>query len=158
MKGAAMGVTHMLHCCQPIHGGLWGPDPQYIAKPPRFWKRHVGDTFVIKNRPKRSVSGVYPWTLISSLQQKRLGQMDPCPFLIPQLHMNKRLKKHLKTPYPIYEHCNITGHYTIMDSLSTVGRESQNLTRTIKEAMFKRVNDPSLNRSIGKYQLPHIWD
>ena len=39
-----------------------------------------------------------------------------------------------------------------------VGREDQNLTRAIKEALFIRVNDPSLNRNIGKYHLPHIWD
>ena len=27
-----------------------------------------------------------------------------------------------------------------------------------KEAILIRVNDPSLNRHIGKYQLPHIWN
>ena len=39
-----------------------------------------------------------------------------------------------------------------------VGREDQNLTRTIKEALYIRVNSPSLNKNIGKYHLPHIWD
>ena len=39
-----------------------------------------------------------------------------------------------------------------------MGREDQNLTRDIKEALFIRVNDPSPNRNIGKYHLPHIWD
>ena len=29
---------------------------------------------------------------------------------------------------------------------------------TLQEAILIRVNDPSLNRNIGKYQLPHIWD
>ena len=28
----------------------------------------------------------------------------------------------------------------------------------IKVSMFIRVNNPSLNRNIGKYHLPHIWD
>ena len=28
----------------------------------------------------------------------------------------------------------------------------------MKEAILIRVNDPSLNRNIDKYQLPHIWD
>ena len=37
-------------------------------------------------------------------------------------------------------------------------KEDQNLTRAIKETLFIRVNDPSLNRNIGKYHLPHIWD
>ena len=32
------------------------------------------------------------------------------------------------------------------------------LTRTIKEVIFIKVNEPSLNRSIGKYQLPLIQD
>ena len=39
-----------------------------------------------------------------------------------------------------------------------VGREDQTLMRTIKEALYIRVNNPSLNRNIGKYHLPHIWD
>ena len=39
-----------------------------------------------------------------------------------------------------------------------MGREDQNLLRTIKEALYVRVNNPSLNKNIGKYHLPHIWD
>ena len=38
------------------------------------------------------------------------------------------------------------------------GREEQNLMRAIEEALYIRVNNPSLNRNIGKYHLPHIWD
>ena len=41
--------------------------------------------------------------------------------------------------------------------LVIVGRECWDITRTIMEAMFIRVNDPS-HRNLGKYQLPHIWD
>ena len=39
-----------------------------------------------------------------------------------------------------------------------VGREEQNLTMQIKEAVYIAVNSPSLNKNIGKYPLPHIWD
>ena len=39
-----------------------------------------------------------------------------------------------------------------------MGREDQNLLMLIKEAIYIRVNNPSLNRNIGKYHLPHIWD
>ena len=60
----------------------------------------------------------------------------------------ERFKEHQKAPSPIYDHCNFT----------IVGREDQNLIRAIKEALFIRVNDSSLNRNIGKYHLPHIWD
>ena len=42
--------------------------------------------------------------------------------------------------------------------MSIVGREDHNLTRAIKEALFIRVNHPSLNRNMGKYHLPRIWD
>ena len=61
-------------------------------------------------------------------------------------------------PSPIYDHYKTTGHEVSLDNFSIVGRDDQSLTRTIREAMLIRVNDPSLNRNIGKYQLPHIWD
>ena len=70
----------------------------------------------------------------------------------------ERYKEHLKAPSPIYDHHNITGHETSMENFSIVGREDQNLIRAIKEAIYIRVNNPSLNRNIGKYHLPHIWD
>ena len=70
----------------------------------------------------------------------------------------ERFKEHKKPPSPIYDHCNISGHKVNIDNFTIVGREDQNLTRAIKEALFIRVNDPSLNRNIGKCHLPHIWD
>ena len=69
-----------------------------------------------------------------------------------------RLKEHLKAPSPIYDHSNTTGHTTTINNFSIVGREEQNLSRLIKESMFIRVNNPSLNKNIGKYHLPHVWD
>ena len=70
----------------------------------------------------------------------------------------ERFTEHLKAPSPIHDHSNTTGHSTTLDNFSIVGREEQNLSRLIKESMFTRVNNPSLNRNIGKYHLPHIWD
>ena len=67
-------------------------------------------------------------------------------------------REHMKSPSPIHDHCNTTGHKVSLDNFSIVGREDQSMARTIKEAMLIRVNDPSLIRNIGKYQLPHIWD
>ena len=49
-----------------------------------------------------------------------------------------------------------SGHSITLNNFSIVGREEQNLSRLIKESMFIRVNNPSLNKSIGKYHLPHI--
>ena len=70
----------------------------------------------------------------------------------------ERFKEHLKAPSPIHDHSNTTGHTTNINNFSIVGREEQNLSRLIKESMFIRVNNPSLNKNIGKYQLPHVWD
>ena len=70
----------------------------------------------------------------------------------------ERFKEHLKTPSPIFPHQNISGHITSMDNFKILGREENNMARTIQEAMFIRVNNPTLNKNIGKYNLPHIWD
>ena len=67
-------------------------------------------------------------------------------------------KEHQKAPSPIYDHSIRSGHEVNIDNFSIVGREDQNLIRTIKEALYIRVNNPSLNKNIGKYHLPHIWD
>ena len=64
-----------------------------------------------------------------------------------------RFKEHQKAPTPIFDHCNTTDHNINISNFTIMGREDQNLTRAIKEALFIRVNDPSLNRNIGKYHL-----
>ena len=73
-------------------------------------------------------------------------------------NFEERFKEHLKAPSPIHDHINISGHSVTIDNFSILGREDQNLTRPIKEALYIRVNNPSLNKNIGKYHLPHIWD
>ena len=70
----------------------------------------------------------------------------------------ERFKEHLKPPSPIYDHSNITGHNVTINNFNIVGREDLNQMRTIKEPLYIRVNDPSLNRNVGKYHLPHVWD
>ena len=70
----------------------------------------------------------------------------------------ERFREHMRAPSPILDHHNITGHEVSLDNFSRVGREDQNIARTINEAILIRVNDPSLNRNIGKFQLPHTWD
>ena len=69
-----------------------------------------------------------------------------------------RLKEHLRAPSPIHHHSNSTGHPVSPECFTIVHRESQGVTRNIKEPIYICVNDPSLNRNWGKYQLPHIWD
>ena len=70
----------------------------------------------------------------------------------------ERVKEHQKAPSPVYDHFNTTCHNITIDNFSIVGREDQNLNRAIKEALYIRVNNPSLNKNIGKYHLPHILD
>ena len=70
----------------------------------------------------------------------------------------ERFKEHQRVLSPIYGHYNITGHKISLDNFSIVGKEDQNLMKTIKEALYIRINNPSLNRNIGKYHQPHIWD
>ena len=68
------------------------------------------------------------------------------------------IKEHLKAPSPIHQHSISTGHPLSPDCFTIIYREAQGTSRNIKEAMFICVNDPSLNRNLGKYLLPHIWD
>ena len=70
----------------------------------------------------------------------------------------EKFREHLKAPSPIFDHFNITGHNVTINNFNIVGKEDQKLMRTIKEALYIRVNDPSFNRNIGKYHLPHVWD
>ena len=69
-----------------------------------------------------------------------------------------RLKEHHRAPATIYIHGQSSQHCIDVDSFSIVGRAAHSITRTIKEAMFIRVNNSSLNRNLGKFQLHHIWD
>ena len=68
----------------------------------------------------------------------------------------ERFKEHLKAPSPIYEHDNATGHKTAVENFTIIGREGHGISRTIKEAIYIRVNNPTLNRNVSKYNLPHI--
>ena len=61
----------------------------------------------------------------------------------------ERYTEHLKDP--------LTGHPTNQNNFQIIGREGHNLARNIKESIFIRVNNPTLNNNIGKFNLPHIW-
>ena len=61
----------------------------------------------------------------------------------------ERYKEHLKDPSPIHQHSNHTGHPTSHNNFQIIGREGHSLPRIIKEFIFIRVNNPTLNRNIG---------
>ena len=62
--------------------------------------------------------------------------------------LEDRYKEHLKAPSPIHQHTSTTGHPVSPDCFTIVDRE----------AMYIKVNDPSLNRNLGKFLLPPVWD
>ena len=68
--------------------------------------------------------------------------------------LGERCKEHLKQPSPIQQ----TGHNITDTSFNIIGREDQSQARTIMESIFIRVNNPTLNQNIVKYNLSHIWD
>ena len=70
----------------------------------------------------------------------------------------ERNKENLKIPSPIHHHSNQTGYPTSHNNFKIIGREGHNLARNIKESIFIRVNNPTLNNNVGKFNLPHIWD
>ena len=71
--------------------------------------------------------------------------------------LGERCKEHLKGPSPIHVHIQCTGHNASSDNFNIIGREHRDLARTIKEAIYIRVKNPSLNRHVGKYHLSHLW-
>ena len=73
-------------------------------------------------------------------------------------NFGERFKEHQKAPSPIRDHINISGHTVSIEDFSILAREDQNLLRTIKEAIYIRPNNPSLNRNVGKFHLSCIWD
>ena len=47
---------------------------------------------------------------------------------------------------------------TTQENVSITGREGQDFTRLIQQSIFIRLNNPTLNRNIGKLLLNHKWD
>ena len=68
----------------------------------------------------------------------------------------ERYKEHLKAPSAIHDHSSQTGHPTSHNNFHIIGREGHNLARNIKESIYIRVNIPTLNNNLGKFNLPHI--
>ena len=59
---------------------------------------------------------------------------------------------------PIHAHSLHSGHQLNPDQFNILGREDQDLSRLIKESINISVNNPTMNRNIGKFNLSHIWD
>ena len=66
----------------------------------------------------------------------------------------ERFKEHLKDLSPIYHHSSNTGHPTTQQNFQIIGREQHGLARNIKESIFSKVNNPTLNKNVGKFNFP----
>ena len=72
--------------------------------------------------------------------------------------LGERYIEHWKQPSPFHVHIQQAAHNSTPGNFSILGREDQGLTRTIKGAIYIRINNPTLNRNIAKFNLNHIWD
>ena len=72
--------------------------------------------------------------------------------------LENKYNEHLKESSPIQVHSTQTGYSSTPENFNIIGREDHSLARTIKESIYIRVNNPTLNRNVGKYNLHHIWD
>ena len=57
--------------------------------------------------------------------------------------LRERHNKHLRDPSPFHVHSTQTGHSTSPEIFNIIGREDHGLTRTIKESMYVRINNPT---------------
>ena len=72
--------------------------------------------------------------------------------------LGERCREHLKQPSPIHVHIQQTGHTTPSNSFPYYWQGGPGLARIIKESIYIRVNNPTLNRNIGKYNQNHVWN
>ena len=60
----------------------------------------------------------------------------------------------MKAPSPIFQHQSISGHETSIENFKIIGREDNNLARTIKESIYIRVNKPHTQQEYWEIQPP----
>ena len=59
-----------------------------------------------------------------------------------------RFREHLRAPSSIHLHSQTTGHQDDLECFTIIDRKHKGATRTIKEAMYICMNDPSLNGTL----------
>ena len=127
-----------------------------LIKTPRMHVTRLGYRYTIKEAIPSGTSLWPPKTGIISLRKWGNDCMGFEEEYIGELArtFGERLEEHLRAPFLIYDHALISDHCFNVNTFSIVYREMHNITRTTKEAIYIRVNDPSLIRNIGKFQLP----
>ena len=64
--------------------------------------------------------------------------------------LGERVKEHFKNPSPIHLHSTTTGHPMDPEQFNIVHKEVNSHSRTIKEAMFICMQDPTLKQEPGE--------
>ena len=71
----------------------------------------------------------------------------------------KRLQEHKRRSYkssPVVEHTNATGHTLDDSKVRILEREENWFRRGVKEAIYIKANNSSLNRDKGRHHLPPV--
>ena len=55
-------------------------------------------------------------------------------------------------------HKETRGHTVDLDEVKILTKESRYFERGVKESIYIRVNNPSMNKDKGRHFLPHLWD
>ncbi len=61
----------------------------------------------------------------------------------------------------IKQHCNDSGHplpEVIEDNIEIIDTESNVIKKRIIESLYIKINDPELNRNVGKMDIPEVYD
>ena len=76
-----------------------------------------------------------------------------------RLNQHRRPSSNKAQNSAVYLHTKETGHSFDITDATILDKEEQWHRRGIKEAIWERVEEPSLNKKGGlRYNLPHAWD
>ena len=75
--------------------------------------------------------------------------------------LRKRFQQHTSgsSVSAVFDHLKASGHKTDLEEVNIIDRETRWFERGVKEAIWVRAENPSLNRSGGvRIKLSHAWD
>ncbi len=73
--------------------------------------------------------------------------------------VEERFAGHIRGQSAVHSHLNESQHTSPdLHDVQVLCKESNEIKRKIKEALYIKVNDPELNRNIGKYTIPDLYD
>ena len=128
--------------------------PNHRTRWDNFW-------FVLKTQhPLKMFVGLYITSNVRGVR-KVDAKMDYIGETERTLHA--RVKEHRRPSCVTSEvskhlHKECPDHNFTVDNVKILDRESDWFKRGVKEAIYIRIMEPTLNRDGGRYQLPSIWN